>query len=112
MDRWSQIVRTRGVVEVQGHHQVDVPPLGQEAPHPLQRPGVRLLVSPIGGVPATATIDVTSTAVIAMLDGFLKSGAHVGKRLDWRATGFGLRRRDTLHLRPIASLHNPDGEAP
>jgi hypothetical protein len=101
MDRWSQIVRTRGAVEIQGHHAVDVPPLGEEYPHPLQRVGVRLLVRPIGGLPATPAIDVTSSAVIAMLEAFLHSGTHIGKRLDWKATGFGVRRRDTLHIRPL-----------
>jgi len=86
---------------IQGHHAIDVPPLNQELPNPLARPGIRLLVIPIGGAPATPAIDVTSTAVQAMLEGWLATGAHVGKRLAWRTLGFGVRRRDTLHIRPM-----------
>ena len=84
-----------------GHHQVDVAPLNETLPNELARPGLRLLVVPIGGAPATPNIDVTSTAVQAMLEGFLQTGVHVGKTLSWQTLGFGKRRRDTLHIRPM-----------
>src|SRR5580658_29963 len=104
MDRWSQIVRSQGALMIHAHHSVDVPPLNQSLPNDLARPGLRMYVTPIGGLPATPIVDVTSSAVIAMLEGWLVSGAHVGKRLDWQTKGFGRRRRDTLHIRPLDSL--------
>lgn len=100
-NRWSQIVRTPGAVQVLGHHAIDVPALGSELPYTDTRPGIRLLVRPIGGSPDCWTIDVTSTAMHAMLEGFLQTGNHAGLRLAWRSKGFGVKRRDTLHLRPL-----------
>jgi hypothetical protein len=46
------------------------------------------------------TIDVTSTQAMAMLEGFLGSGAHAGKILSWRARGFGVRRKDSIRITP------------
>ncbi len=97
---WSQVVRQPGAVTIAGFHPVLVPELGNTAPDPPVRAGVRLLVTPVDGIPNTATIDVTSTAVIAMLDGFLANGVHVGKVLTWRSLGFSSRRRDTLRITP------------
>lgn len=101
--RWSQVVRGRGAVEVVGHHAIEVPPLGESYPHPDSRTGIRLYVRPLESEPASPVLDVTSTAVMAMLDGFLATGHHVGKRLEWRSRGFGSRRRDTLILSRVAS---------
>lgn len=47
-------------------------------------------------------VDVTSQQPAAMLEGFLMSGAHVGKAITFRARGRGPRRRDTIHIKPIA----------
>jgi hypothetical protein len=100
-NRWSQLVRTPGAVEIMAHHEIAVPPLGSELPYTETRPGLRLLVRPLDGSAAPWTIDITATNVIAMLEGFLRSGAHVGMRLAWSARGYGVRRKDTVRLRPI-----------
>ena len=102
-NRWSQIVRRPGAVEIIWHHPTEVPPLGEELPYTEARPGVRLLVNQLEGDTPINTIDITSTAAIAMLDGFLKTGAHVGKRLAWRSGGTGRFRRDTIHFKPIVA---------
>ena len=98
--RWSQIVRQPGAVVIGGFHPTLVPPLDTTAPEAAPRAGIRLLVTPVDGIPAVPAIEVTSTAVIAMLDGFLANGVHVGKVLSWRSAGFGSRRRDTLRITP------------
>ncbi|MGH7841155.1 MAG: hypothetical protein ACRETD_14800 [Steroidobacteraceae bacterium] len=95
------MVRTVGAVEIIGHHEISVPPLGSEQPLPPGRRGIRLLCRPVAGDLGWYTIDVTSTAALAMLEGYLGSGNHVGKVLTWSARGFGVRRRDTLRLTPI-----------
>jgi hypothetical protein len=100
-NRWSQIVRRPGAVEIQAHHAIDVPAISDELPYSDPRPGTRLLVRPIEGDDLPWTIDVTSTQAQAMLEGFLRSGNHVGLRLSWRSRGFGTRRKDTIHLRPV-----------
>lgn len=102
-NRWSQVVRGRGAVEIVGHYPIEVPPIGEPATDSNGRPGVRLLVRPLESEPTSSAIDVTATAVIAMLDGFLQTGAHIGKRFEWSARGFGSRRRDTLILRRLSS---------
>jgi len=103
-NRWSQIVRKPGAVEITHHHVIDVPPLGQAMPHPQARVGVRLLVRPLEPSLGVTAIDITSTQAIAMLEGFLQTGAHVGKRLSWQARGFGVRRHDTIHIQPIPGV--------
>ncbi len=100
-NRWSQIVRRPGAVEIQGHLPIQVPPLNQPFPSELGQPGVRLLTRPLVSPEGPYVIDVTSSAVNAMLEGFLKSGAHVGKRLSWSSRGFGIRRRDTVKIEPL-----------
>ncbi|MGH7748328.1 MAG: hypothetical protein ACREQ5_26770 [Candidatus Dormibacteria bacterium] len=100
-NRWSQVVRDAGAVEILGHQPISVPPLGSEQPVPPGRRGVRLLCRPVAGAAPHYTIDVTATAAIAMLEPWLQSGNHVGKVLTWSARGFGVRRRDTLRLTPI-----------
>ena len=101
-NRWSQIVRTPGAVRILGHHPVDVPPLGEEPPYSSERAGLRLLVQPLSDPNLHWAIDVTSSQVMAMLDGFLGTGQHYGMRLSWRSRGFGSLRKDTLHLRPMS----------
>lgn len=100
-NRWAQLVRTPGACRVLGHHDIEVPPLGAATPPTETRAGLRLLVQPITPADLPWSIDVTSTKVQAMLEGFLKSGVHVSQRLGWRSSGFGVHRRDTLHLRPL-----------
>lgn len=98
LPRWSQIVRQPGAVQIAGFHPTQVPPLDASSGETQPRDGIRLLVYPVDGIPNTATIDITSTAVIAMLDGFLANGLHIGKVLSWRSLGFSSRRRDTLRF--------------
>ena len=100
-NRWSQIVRTPGAVRILGHHPVDVPPLGEEPPYSSERAGLRLLVQPLSDPNLPWAIDVTSSQVMAMLEGFLATGQHYGLRLSWRSRGFGSLRKDTIHLRPL-----------
>jgi len=100
-NRWSQIVRGPGAVTITGHHPVQVPALGDDPLAMDGRPGVRLLTLPLDDSPPIYSIDITSTAAIAMLEGFLSTGAHVGKRLTWRSGGTGRFRRDTIHLKPL-----------
>lgn len=100
-NRWSQLVRTPGAVRVLSHHDCDVPPLGAATPPAETRAGLRLIVQPLTPTDLPWSIDITSTKVMAQLEGFLRSGIHVGQRLGWRSTGFGVHRRDTLHLRPL-----------
>ena len=100
-NRWSQIVRTPGAVRILGHHPVDVAPLGEEPPYSSERAGLRLLVQPLSDPNLPWAIDVTSSQVMAMLEGFLATGQHYGLRLAWRSRGFGSLRKDTIHLRPL-----------
>lgn len=100
-NRWSQIVRKPGAVQILAHHAIDVPAIAGDLTPSDARPGTRLLVRPIEGDQLPWTIDVTSTQAQAMLEGFLRSGNHVGLRLSWRSRGFGVLRKDTIHLRPV-----------
>ena len=77
---------------------IEVPAIGGVTDTTPSRPGVRLFVAPVPGGPSLYTIDVTSTQAIAMLEGFLATGNHVGKVLSWSAKGFGVLRRDTIRL--------------
>jgi len=99
--RWSQIVRTPGAVEVYWHQPREVPALGTQEPTALRRPGTRLFVRSLEGTEPFTTIDITSTATRAMLEGFLATGVHVRHSLSWRSHGYGPRRRDTLTIRPL-----------
>jgi hypothetical protein len=99
--RWSQIVRTPGSTEVQWHQATEVPPMGSEPPVSDARPGLRLFTRPVGATPFYPTIDVTSSAAQAMLEGFLRTGRHVGKCISWQSRGYGVRRKDTIHIRPL-----------
>jgi hypothetical protein len=99
-NRWSQIVRRPGAVEVYAHHPTQVPALGDTLPYSEPRDGLRLLVNQLEGDTPIATIDITSTAAMAMLEGFLANGAMIGKRLAWRSGGSGKFRRDTIHIKP------------
>jgi hypothetical protein len=99
-NRWSQIVRTPGAVQVHASMAVEVPPIAGLADGESPRPGLRLVTTPVAGGPALFTIDITSTQAMAMLEGFLGSGAHVGKILSWRARGFGVRRKDSIRITP------------
>jgi hypothetical protein len=100
--RWSQLVRKPGTVMIEHHSAVEVPPLGQEPGAADSRPGIRLYVSAIATPEPVHMIDITSTAVIAMLEGFLQSGTANGRYLTWRSSGFGPRRHDTVILRSHA----------
>jgi hypothetical protein len=75
--------------------------MGEVSPASPARPGVRLWVRDLAPGGELRTIDITSTAALAMLEGFLYSGMHVGKSLSWRSLGYGVRRRDTLGIKPL-----------
>jgi hypothetical protein len=94
--RWSQIVRTVGQVRIIGHHATEIVPESGLANGEAPRPGLRLLVHPVAMLEPVTAIDIASTAVQAMLEGFLAAGVASGRLLSWRASGFGVRRRDTL----------------
>jgi hypothetical protein len=97
-NRWSQIVRTPGAVRIHGSAPVEVPPIAGLAAGEAPRPGIRLFTTPVAGGPQLFTVDITSTQVIAMLEGFLGSGSLAGKILSWRARGFGVRRKDSIRI--------------
>jgi len=99
IDRWSQIVRTPGTVKLTGHHADVVPAEGAGVGGANGRPGVRLMVHPVATARPVYLLDVTSTAVQAMLEGFLRTGVAEGKFLSWSTSGFGRRRRDTIHIK-------------
>jgi len=98
--RWSQLVRTPGTVRLSGHHAALVPAEGAAPGSSDGRPGVRLMVHPVAVAEPVHLIDITSTAVQAMLEGFLRTGVAEGKFLSWRTSGFGTRRRDTVQIKP------------
>lgn len=98
INRWSRIVRRPGAVQLWGHHAVEVPAAGQGLVVSSARPGIRLITQPVDASTPLYLIDVTSTAVQAMLEGFLGSGVAVGKVLSWQSKGAGVRRRDTIHI--------------
>lgn len=102
-NRWSQVVRSPGSVRVHSHCAIDVPPIGGVTDEAPARPGVRLFTSPVAGGPQLYTIDITSTQAMAMLEGFLGMGVHVGKVITWRARGFGVLRKDTIGIAPGSS---------
>lgn len=83
------------------HHAVEVPPLAGETNVSPARPGVRLMWRPITPTDLPLYCDVTSDQVNAMLEGFVHTAIIRGQRLGWSARGFGVHRRDTLHLRPL-----------
>ena len=100
-NRWSQIVRRKGAVEIVAHHETSLPPIGGETETSPARAATRLLVRPLGGDDLPLDIYVTSTQVRAMLEGFLTTGNHVGLRFCWTSKGFGSKRKDTIRLRPL-----------
>ena len=101
INRWAQIVRTPGAARIVSHHAIDVPPLGEEPPYSSERPGLRLIVQPVSDPTLPWTIDITSTRVMAMLEGFLATGRHYNMQLAWSSRGFGVGRKDTVSLKPL-----------
>lgn len=99
IDRWSHLVRAPGTVRLHGHFSIVVPPEGAGFDETNARPGLRLMVEPVATSRPVHLIDITSSAVQAMLEGFLQSGVATGKLLSWQSRGFGRRRRDTIRLR-------------
>lgn len=104
--RWSQEVRRPGAVEVLAHHDSSIPRMGDEAGSADVLPCKRLYVRDLDATRGLSVIDVTSTAALAMLEGFLHSGAHVSKSIGWRSRGYGRLRRDTFHIRPLGSVNS------
>lgn len=98
LTRWSQIVRTPGSFLVRDIYPVNVPPLGEDPPYSSTRPGIRLVGEPVAMTSPAYTIDMTSTATIAMLEGFVRQGLHINRVISWSSRGYGVRRRDTLIL--------------
>lgn len=99
LNRWSNLVRAPGTVRLHGHFSTVVPPEGAGFDESNARPGLRIMVDPVATAYPVHLIDITSSAVQAMLEGFLQSGVATGKLLSWQSRGFGRRRRDTLRLR-------------
>lgn len=100
LPRWCQIVRSPGSFLIHGSHATEVPPLGGATASNQARPGVRLLGQPISMVNPSYSIDMTTTSGMAMLEGFLAMGHHIGREISWTARGWGVRRRDTIRLGP------------
>lgn len=100
-DRWQQIIRTPGSTHVVGHHQTEVVDLVTDPTNPTTRQGIRLLCQPIDPWYPGWTIDVTSSAAMAMLEGFLSQGLTLGRRLSFETRGYGARRRDTIRIKPL-----------
>jgi hypothetical protein len=100
LDRWSQLIRSPGTVKLHGHFSTTIPPEGAGFDESQARPGIRIMVEPVSTARPVHLIDITSSAVQAMLEGFLQTGAATGKLLSWQTSGFGRRRRDTVRIRP------------
>ena len=98
ISRWSRLVRRPGTVRLHGSHANMVPAKGEGVASSNARPGIRLQVHPEATDQPVYLIDITSSALQAMLEGFLRSGIANGKLLSWESHGFGARRRDTVHL--------------
>lgn len=96
--RWSQVVRSPGAVTMHASAPIEVPPIGGATDSNPARPGVRLITMPVEGGPQHYVIDIVSTQAQAMLEGFLASGVHIGKRLSWRSKGYGVLRKDTIRI--------------
>jgi hypothetical protein len=96
--RWCQVVRSPGAFQIHVAHSTLVPPEGGATASSQPRPGVRLLGQPIQMVNPAYAIDMTSTAGMAMLEGFLAMGHHVNREISWSSRGWGVRRRDTIRL--------------
>ena len=92
-------MRRPGAIQIHGHHTSSLPALGEPSVAAAGRPSLRLIGVPQSGDPDMYVVDITSGSVKAMLEGFLGSGVGVGKILTWQSSGFGPRRRDTVHLR-------------
>jgi hypothetical protein len=99
LDRWSQLIRRPGTVRLHGHFSTSIPPEGAGFDESSSRPALRLMVAPVATARPVHLIDITSTAVQAMLEGFLQTGVATGKLLSWETRGFGPRRRDTVRIR-------------
>lgn len=46
-------------------------------------------------------VDIPQLQPQAMLEGFLRAGALIGKAVTFSATGRGSTRRDTIHIKPL-----------
>jgi hypothetical protein len=71
--------------------------LHPDAPRP---PGIRLIVRTNDPSAPLDHRDLTSNQHAAMLEGFLRSGAHADKHFTFSAIGFGRLRKVSLHIRP------------
>jgi len=88
-------------VEVFAHSSGELPAmLGKDtAPTPL--PTIRLYTRRLDKPSKMTHVDITTTQVQAMLDGFLRLGTIGGKAVEFRSRGQGPTRRDSVHIRPI-----------
>jgi hypothetical protein len=96
--RWSQIVRSPGSFQIHGSHPTIVPPLDGSPLAAEARAGVRLLGHPVEMADPSYMIDMTTTAGLAMLEGFVATGNHLNRVISWQSRGWGVRRRDTIRL--------------
>lgn len=69
------------------------------APTPLT--AIRLHTRRLDKASKMVHVDITSTQVHAMLDGFLRLGTIHGKAVEFRSRGIGAIRRDSVHLKPM-----------
>lgn len=88
-------------VEVQAQTTGELPAMMPGATEPKLLPTTRLFTRRLDKVSPAAYVDVTCSQPQAMLEGFLRSGALIGKAVTFRATGRGPMRRDTIHIKPM-----------
>ncbi len=90
--------RHKLTVEVLAQVNGELPAMMKGATEPKLLPTIRLFTRRLDKVSPAAYVDVTCTQPQAMLEGFLRSGALIGKAVTFRATGRGPTRRDTIHI--------------
>lgn len=90
-------------VEVFAHVPGELPALlgNDTTPTPLST--IRLYTRRLDKPSKMTHVDVTTTQVQAMLDGFLRVGTIGGKAVEFRARGQGAQRRDSIHIKPIGA---------
>jgi hypothetical protein len=88
-------------VAVQAHVSGELPAMMKGATEPKLLPTIRLFTRRLDKTTPAAYVDVTCSQPQAMLEGFLRSGALIGKAVTFRASGRGPTRRDTIHIKRL-----------
>lgn len=87
-------------VEVLAHTRGELMANLQQGQPPTPLTAIRLHTTRLDKASKMVHVDITSTQVHAMLDGFLRLGTIHGKAVEFRSRGIGAMRRDSLHLKP------------